>query len=66
MPKIKNPRQPELVERKGYNVTEWCQAYRRSRATAYLLMKSGKLRYVELGGRRFIPIEAAEALARPT
>jgi hypothetical protein len=61
----KSPSQSQPVERKGYNVTEWCEAYRRSRATAYLLMKSGKLRYVELGGRRFIPIEAAEALVQP-
>jgi predicted site-specific integrase-resolvase len=50
------------VSRRGYNVTEWCEAFGRSRATAYKLMESGKLRYVDIGGRRFIPNEAAEAL----
>jgi hypothetical protein len=55
------PKPPPVV-RRGYNVAEWCAAYGRSRDTAYKLMKDGRLRYVDLGGRRFIPIEAAEAL----
>ena len=56
-------RQP--VERRGYDVREWCEAFNRSADTAYKLMRSGRLRYVDLGGRRFIPNEAAEALLKP-
>jgi Helix-turn-helix domain len=50
------------IKQRGYNVQEWCYAFGRSRETAYKLMRSGKLRYVDLGGRRFIPHEAAEEL----
>jgi hypothetical protein len=50
------------IKRRGYNVNEWCFAYNRSRETAYKLMRAGKLKYVDLGGRRFIPTEAAEEL----
>jgi predicted site-specific integrase-resolvase len=57
-----NPTTSRSVERRGYNVSEWCEAFRRSRDTAYKMMKTGKLRYVIIGGRRFIPTEAAEAL----
>jgi hypothetical protein len=56
----KDAKQP--VERRGYRVNDWCRAFRTSRATAYAMMKDGRLRWVELGGRRFIPTEAAEAL----
>jgi excisionase family DNA binding protein len=57
---------PPPVERRGYRVAEFCQAFCCSRDTAYQMMKSGKLRWVDLGGRRFIPTEAAEALLKPT
>jgi excisionase family DNA binding protein len=50
------------VERRGYSVAEWCEAFGRSRSTAYKLMEDGTLRYADVGGRRFIPVEAAEAL----
>ena len=54
----------QQVKRQGYNVAEWCVAFGRSRATAYKMMAEGTLRYVEFGGRRFIPNEAAEELLR--
>ena len=63
MSKKSNP--PRPVERRGYNVAEWCEAFGRSRDTAYKLMRSGRLRYVDIGGRRFIPNEAAEELLQP-
>ena len=50
------------VVRRGYSVDGWCHAFDRSRATAYDLMRKGKLEFVYLGGRRFIPTEAAEKL----
>ncbi len=60
-----NPPTPKLpVERRGYNIDEWCAAFSRSKDTCYDLMKSGQLRYVIIGGRRFIPVEAAEALLK--
>jgi excisionase family DNA binding protein len=53
---------PQPIERRGYRVDEWCEAFRCSRDTAYKMMRDGRLRYVDIGGRRFIPVEAAEAL----
>ena len=62
---VNNPiPKPPPVERRGYRIAEFCAAFCCSRDTAYELMKSGKLHYVDLGGRRFIPIEAAEALLK--
>jgi excisionase family DNA binding protein len=55
----------QQVPRRGYSVDEWCAAHGRSRDTAYKLMRAGKLRYVDLGGRRFIPNEAADELLAP-
>ncbi len=48
--------------RRAYRVQEFCDAYRLSRSTTYKLMKAGKLKTVLVGGRRLIPVEAAEAL----
>jgi predicted site-specific integrase-resolvase len=50
------------VKSRGYRVDQWCEAFQTSRASAYKMMKLGRLRYVEIGGRRFIPNEAAEEL----
>jgi predicted site-specific integrase-resolvase len=58
----KSSKTPRPVERRGYNVSEWCEAFGRSRATAYKLMGEGRLKYADVGGRRFIPNEAAEEL----
>jgi predicted site-specific integrase-resolvase len=56
---------PQPAERRAYRVNEFCEAYRMSRATAYKLMKIGKLRYFSVASERRIPVEAAEALAKP-
>ena len=50
------------VPRRGYRISEWCEAFRTSRAEAYEMMSDGRLPYVVIGGRRFIPDTAAEAL----
>ncbi|MDI9848140.1 helix-turn-helix domain-containing protein [Rhodoblastus sp. 17X3] len=50
------------TEKRAYRVTEACAAYGLSRSTIYKLMKAGKLKTVLVGGRRLIPVEAAEAL----
>jgi len=52
----------EHVERRGYRVNDWCRAFSTSRATAYNMMGDGRLPYVIIGGRRFIPDTAADAL----
>jgi excisionase family DNA binding protein len=57
-----HPAKPKHVERRAYRVNEFCEAYRVCRATAYELMKTGKLRYVTVGTERRIPVDAAEAL----
>jgi hypothetical protein len=49
-------------ERRALRVNEFCQCYGLSRATAYKLMKVGKLRTVLVCGRRLVPVDAAEAL----
>jgi hypothetical protein len=56
---------PQPAERRAYRVNEFCDAYRVSRATAYKLMKIGKLRWFPVASERRIPVEAAEALANP-
>jgi excisionase family DNA binding protein len=43
-------------------MNDFCDAYGLSRATAYKLMKAGKLRTVFVGGRRLVPVDAAETL----
>ena len=55
-----NDFQPE--ERRAYTVREFCSAYRVSRSHVYKLMSLSKLRTVLVGGKRLIPVEAAEEL----
>jgi predicted site-specific integrase-resolvase len=52
----------EPVTRRGYRVADWCEAFQTSRAQAYKMMNDGRLPFVVIGGRRFIPDTAAEAL----
>jgi excisionase family DNA binding protein len=51
-----------LSERRALRVNEFCNLYALSRATTYKLIKSGQLRTVVVGGRRLVPVDAAEAL----
>jgi predicted DNA-binding transcriptional regulator AlpA len=48
--------------KRALRVNDFCAAYGISRATAYKLMKQGKLRTVLIAGRRLVPVDAAEAL----
>jgi excisionase family DNA binding protein len=57
---------PQPAERRAYRISEFCEAYRVSRNTAYELMRAGKLRYFRIASERRIPVEAAEALANAT
>jgi excisionase family DNA binding protein len=51
-------------ERRALSVNEFCAAYGLSRSTAYKLMKQGTLRTVKIGGRRVVPVDAAEGLLK--
>jgi len=50
------------TDKRALRVNEFCEAYGLSRSTVYKLMSEGKLTTVLVGGRRLIPVEAAEAL----
>jgi predicted DNA-binding transcriptional regulator AlpA len=54
------PKEP--AEKRALRVNDFCSAYGVSRSTAYSMMKKGTLRTVLIGGRRVVPVEAAEAL----
>jgi hypothetical protein len=49
-------------ERRALRMNDFCRAYGISRATAYKLMRTGRLRTVLVAGRRLVPVDAAEAL----
>lgn len=50
------------VVKRAYSVPEFCQAYGLGRTLAYEMMLDGRLRFVKVGDRRLIPVDAAEAL----
>jgi excisionase family DNA binding protein len=52
------------ADKRALRIKEFCEAYGLSRSTAYKLMATGKLKTVRVGGRRLVPIEAAEALLK--
>ena len=58
------PREKPQPERRGYRILDWCAAYDTSPAMAYKMMNDGRLRYVVIGGRRWISNEEAERLHR--
>jgi hypothetical protein len=53
------------IKPRGYRVAQWCEAFQTSRAAAYKMMADGRLPYVVIGGRRFIPNEIADELLTP-
>ena len=55
-------RQRQPIKPRGYRVADWCEAFDTSRAQAYKMMNDGRLPYVVIGGRRFIPDAVAEKL----
>jgi excisionase family DNA binding protein len=51
-------------EKRALHINEFCRIYGVSRSLTYKLIAAGKLRSVLVGGRRLIPVEAAEALIK--
>lgn len=45
---------------RGFSVNSFCKTYGISRSTAYLEMRSGRLKFVRLGKRRHITCDLAE------
>jgi excisionase family DNA binding protein len=48
--------------KRAISVREFCNQYSMGRTTAYSMIARGALRSVLIGGRRLIPVDAAEAL----
>ncbi|WP_405051488.1 helix-turn-helix domain-containing protein [Silvimonas sp.] len=46
----------------SYSIREACQATSLSRSSIYVHLKAGRLRSVQVGGRRIIPADALQAL----
>lgn len=42
------------------SVDECAEAMRLSRSTVYNLMRSGEVKFVKIGGRRLVPVEAVK------
>lgn len=55
--KIEIPNAPRAIR-----IKDFTKKYGLSKATAYNLIKAGKLQTIKLGGCRLIPVEAAEIL----
>jgi predicted DNA-binding transcriptional regulator AlpA len=55
-------KKPSELPRRALRMRDFCEGYGLSRATAYKLMRAGKLKTVRVAGRRLVPVEAAEAL----
>jgi excisionase family DNA binding protein len=51
-------------DRRALRVAEFCENYGVSRSCLYRLMRAGNLQTCRIGGRRLIPVEAAEALLK--
>jgi excisionase family DNA binding protein len=51
--------------RRALTVREFRDAYRVSHSTVYAWIRNGTLPDVRIGGKRLIPIDAAERLLRP-
>jgi excisionase family DNA binding protein len=51
--------------RRALTVKEFREAYRVSHTYTYQLIRTGKLPNVKIGGKRLIPVDAAEALLKP-
>jgi predicted DNA-binding transcriptional regulator AlpA len=55
---------PPIKGRRALNVSDFCEAYGPSRSATYAMIRAGKLPDVKIGGRRVIPVDAAEALLK--
>jgi excisionase family DNA binding protein len=54
-----------VKSRRALTLSDFCDFYSIGKSTAYLLIRSGKLRSIRVGGRRLIPVDSAEALLKP-
>ena len=63
-PKKKAPTVPTLVERRMWRVDEFSANFRICETTTYKLIREGKLKSIMIGGRRLIPIDAADELMK--
>lgn len=52
----------KITDKRALKVNEFCAAYGLSRSTVYKLIAAKKLKTVLVGGRRLIPVDAAESL----
>jgi excisionase family DNA binding protein len=50
---------------RAYRIDDFCRAYGVGRTTVYALIKLGKLKSVQIGRRRLITADSAEALLAP-
>jgi excisionase family DNA binding protein len=53
-----------VISRRALTLFDFCDFYSIGRSTAYTMIKTGKLRSIRVGGRRLIPVDAAEALLK--
>jgi excisionase family DNA binding protein len=53
------------TSRRALTLYDFCDFYSIGRSTAYSMIKTGKLPSIRVGGRRLIPVDAAEALLKP-
>jgi excisionase family DNA binding protein len=47
---------------RALRINDFCRRYGIGRTTTYQLIRSGKLKSIQIGRRRLIPFDAAEAL----
>jgi excisionase family DNA binding protein len=52
------------TSRRALTLHDFCDFYSTGRSTAYSMIRSGKLPSIRVGGRRLIPVDAAEALLK--
>jgi hypothetical protein len=53
-----------IIEKRVFNITDFCKAYGICRTTAYAEIKSGRLARIKVGRRTLIAADAAEAWLR--
>jgi Helix-turn-helix domain len=64
MPRLKGPPVPRaLIPRRFYSIDEFCDVAGVCRASVYNGMRRGEIPFVELTGRRRIPVSYVDALA---
>jgi excisionase family DNA binding protein len=64
MAEVKRVNLSPVKSRRALTLYDFCDFYSIGRSTAYSMIKTGKLRSIRVGGRRLIPVDAAEALLK--